>query len=114
MTKTNENVKRIDNKNKNCKEGETVDRFTEFKKHLGCTAEEIAKVTGYTRQGLYNAFNLIHQGKEPSKKLSHCINAAVDKKIQEEEARHEARVQELKSLYIGNADNVISFQRKAE
>lgn len=91
-----------------------MSRYTELKKAMRCKGMELEELTGYTRQGLYFTFSKIDAGEEPPKRFKICINAAVDKKIQEEEQRHEARVQELKSLYIGNMGNVINFQRKVE
>lgn len=89
-----------------------LNRFSEFKNTLKCKSDELEKITGYTRQGLRYAFSKIDAGIEPEDKFANCINAAVDKKLQEEELRHQTRVQELKKLYMGKSDNVISFERR--
>lgn len=89
-----------------------MNRYSEFKNTLKCKSNELEQITGYTRQGLRFAFNKIDAGIEPQDKFVNCINAAVDKKLQEEELRHQIRVQELKKLYIGKSDNVISFERR--
>lgn len=72
--------------------------FVKFKEQLGCTTQEIVKVTGYTRQGLYNAFNILSQGKTPGRKFLVCINAAINKKIEEETRVYEDKMNKLREL----------------
>ena len=72
--------------------------FSNFRKEIGLKGEEISKLTGYTRQGLYNAFNMIDEGKQPKKNFLVCINSAIDKVIQEETKQHEERIKKLKEL----------------
>ncbi|KGO13130.1 hypothetical protein NZ45_13850 [Clostridium botulinum] len=52
-----------------------------FRESIGLKGPEIEKLTGYTKQGLYYAFNMIDEGKQPAKKFLVCINSAIDKKL---------------------------------
>lgn len=72
--------------------------FTDFKNIIGENGDEIAEKSGYTRQGLYNAFDNIDNGHSPSKKFMVCINSVIEKKIDEEIEKHEKRMQELLEL----------------
>lgn len=69
-----------------------------FRKNIGLKGPEIEKLTGYTKQGLYFAFNMIDQGRQPAKKFLVCINAAIDKKIEEETRLYEERMSKLREL----------------
>lgn len=71
---------------------------TKFKKVLGCRNEELEKLTGYTRQGLHFAFNKIDQGKKPTPQFLVCMNAAIERKMEEETEQHEKRMEELNKL----------------
>jgi uncharacterized protein YyaL (SSP411 family) len=75
-----------------------MEEFVKFKKQLGYTTQEIAKATGYTRQGLYNAFNILSQGKIPGRKFLVCINAAIEKRMQEETKAYEDKMNKLREL----------------
>lgn len=72
--------------------------FSNFRKEIRLKGEEISKLTGYTRQGLNYAFNMIDEGKQPKKKFLVCINSAIDKVIEEENKKHEERINKLKKL----------------
>lgn len=71
--------------------------FSIFKRKIGLKTEEIINLTGYTRCGLYNAFKLLSEGK-PTKQFLTCIDAAIEKRIQQEIFEHEERIKELKKL----------------
>lgn len=75
-----------------------MNRFTEFKEIIGCTVKEIEKLTGYTRQGLHYAFGMISEGKKPSNQFIVCINAAINKKIEEETKQYEERLNKFRKL----------------
>jgi len=75
-----------------------MNNFTEFKNEIGYSSKEFEKITGYTRQGLHNAFNTINQGKKANDRFLVCINAAIDKKIQEEIRIHEEKLKKLREL----------------
>lgn len=72
--------------------------YSEFRKSIGLKGPEVEKLTGYTKQGLYNAFNMIAEGKKPAKKFLVCINYAIEKEIATEMEKHEKRIRELKEL----------------
>lgn len=72
--------------------------YSNFRKEIGLNGPEIEKLTGYTKQGLYYAFNMIDEGKQPAKKFLICINSAIDKKIQEETKLYEEKMKRLKDL----------------
>lgn len=69
-----------------------------FRKRIGLKGPEIEKLTGYTKQGLYFAFNMIDEGRQPAKKFLVCINAAIDKKIKDETEQYESKMNKLKNL----------------
>ena len=72
--------------------------YSDFKKEIGLKGVEIEKLTGYTKQGLHYAFNMIEEGKLPSKKFLVCINAAIDKKIKEETEQYEEKINKLREI----------------
>lgn len=41
--------------------------YSEFRKSIGLKGTEIEKLTGYTKQGLHYAFNMIDEGKQLAK-----------------------------------------------
>ena len=75
-----------------------MNNFSNFRKDIGLTGIEISKLTGYTRQGLHHAFNMIDAGRQPKKNFLVCINVAIDKVIQEETKQYEERISQLKKL----------------
>lgn len=75
-----------------------MNNFSKFKKEIGYSSKELEKATGYTRQGLHNAFGMISEGKRPSNQFAVCINAAIDKKIKEETEIYEEKINKLKKL----------------
>jgi hypothetical protein len=75
-----------------------MEEFVKFKNQLGYTTQEMEKVTGYTRQGLYNAFNILSHGKMPSKQFAVCMNAAIEKRMQEETKAYEEKINKLREL----------------
>ena len=75
-----------------------MNNYSDFRKDIGLTGIEISKLTGYTKQGLHYAFNMIDEGRQPKKKFLVCINSAIDKVIQEETKQYEKRINRLKKL----------------
>lgn len=75
-----------------------MNSFSKFKKVIGENGEKIAKSAGYTRQGLYNAFGLLDQGKKPSNQFFVCMDSVINKKIEEETLKFTKRIEELKKL----------------
>ncbi|MHB7981152.1 hypothetical protein CF067_16650 [Clostridium sporogenes] len=69
-----------------------------FRESIGLKGPEIEKLTGYTKQGLYYAFNMIDEGKQPAKKFLVCINSAIDKKIDEETRIYEEKINKIREL----------------
>lgn len=72
--------------------------YAGFRKVIGLKGPEIEKLTGYTKQGLYFAFNMIDEGKQPAKKFLVCINSVINKKMQEETKAYEERMNKLREL----------------
>ncbi|KIS22043.1 hypothetical protein [Clostridium botulinum] len=72
--------------------------YSDFRKEIGLKGVEIEKLTGYTKQGIHNAFKNIEEGKQPSKKFLVCINSVINKKIQEETQAYEEKMNRLKEL----------------
>lgn len=72
--------------------------YSDFKKDIGLKGIEISKLTGYTKQGLHYAFNMIDEGRQPKKNFLVCINSAIDKVIQEETNQYEERINKLRKL----------------
>lgn len=64
----------------------------------GITMKELEKLTGYTRYGLYNAFKIIDEKRQPSKQFLTCMNAAINEKVQEETEQHEKKMNKLREL----------------
>ncbi|EPS48162.1 hypothetical protein CFSAN002367_21232 [Clostridium botulinum CFSAN002367] len=54
--------------------------YSDFRKEIGLKGVEIEKLTGYTKQGIHNAFKNMEEGKQPSKKFLVCINSVINKK----------------------------------
>lgn len=69
-----------------------------FRESIGLKGPEIEKLTGYTKQGLYYAFNMIDEGKQPAKKFLVCINAAIEKRMKEETKVYEEKMNKLREL----------------
>ena len=67
--------------------------FNIFRKAIGATTEEIVKNTGYTRQGLYNAFKSIR-----TEGFKAIIYNYIETKIMDEDARYACRIRELNDL----------------
>lgn len=72
--------------------------YSDFRKDIGLKGIDISKITGYTKQGLHYAFNMIDEGRQPKKNFLVCINSAIDKVIQEETKQYEERIKKLKEL----------------
>lgn len=72
--------------------------YSDFRKDIGLKGIEISKLTGYTKQGLHYAFNMIDEGRQPKKNFLVCINSTIDKVIQEETKKHEERINKLRKL----------------
>ncbi|MBA4509961.1 hypothetical protein H1057_18245 [Clostridium sporogenes] len=72
--------------------------YSDFRKAIGLKGVEIEKLTGYTKQGIHNAFKNIEEGKQLSKKFLVCINSAIDKKINEETKIYEEKINNLREL----------------
>ncbi|AUN10406.1 hypothetical protein [Clostridium botulinum] len=72
--------------------------YSDFRKEIGLKGVEIEKLTGYTKQGIHNAFKNIEEGKQPSKKFLVCINSAIDKKIDEETKIYGEKINKLREL----------------
>lgn len=72
--------------------------YSDFRKNIGLKGIELEKLTGYTKQGLHYAFNMIDEGMQPNKKFIVCINSAIDKVIQEETKQYEERINKLREL----------------
>lgn len=64
----------------------------------GMTMKELEKLTGYTRYGLYNAFKIIEEKRQPSKQFLTCMNAAINEKVQEETKAYEEKMNKLGEL----------------
>jgi hypothetical protein len=64
----------------------------------GMNMKELERLTGYTRYGLYNAFKMIDEERQPSKQFLICMNAAINEKVQEEIELHEKKINKLKEL----------------
>lgn len=75
-----------------------MNNYSKFKTEIGYSSKELEKATGYTRQGLHNAFGMISEGKKPSNQFIVCINAAINKKIQEEMKNYEEKISKLRKL----------------
>ncbi|SFA70633.1 hypothetical protein [Clostridium frigidicarnis] len=75
-----------------------MESYSDFKKEIGLKGVEIEKLTGYTKQGLHYAFNMIDEGKQPAKRFLVCINCVIEKEFAKEIERHEKRIRELKEL----------------
>ena len=76
-----------------------------FKQATGYDFKKLEEVTGFTRQGLHYAFNMLDQGRVPSRKFVTCINEAMEARIKDEENemkrdndRHESKLKKLKSI----------------
>lgn len=72
--------------------------YSDFRKDIGLKGIELENLTGYTKQGLHYAFNMIDEGRQPNKKFLVCINSAIDKVIQEETKQYEERINKLRKL----------------
>lgn len=72
--------------------------FGEFRKETGLSCAELEEITGYTRQGIRLLFKKIEEGKPLNKKSLVCINAAIEKKIQEETKAYEEKMNKLREL----------------
>lgn len=79
--------------------------FAMFKTETGYNSETLESLTGYTRQGLHYAFNMMDKGEMPSKKFIICINEAIEKRIKDEEYemqkranRHMKKIERLKRV----------------
>lgn len=75
-----------------------MNSYSDFRKDIGLKGVELEKLTGYTKQGLHYAFNMIDEGRKPNKKFLVCINSAIDKIIQEETKQYEERISKLREL----------------
>lgn len=75
-----------------------MNSYSDFRKDIGLTGIEVSKLTGYTRQGLHYAFNMIDEGRQPKKNFLVCINVAIEKVIQEETKLYEERINKLREL----------------
>lgn len=75
-----------------------MNSYSDFRKQIGLKGPEIEKLTGYTKQGLYFAFNMISEGKQPSRKFLVCINSVINKRIQKETQAYEERMNKLREL----------------
>jgi hypothetical protein len=75
-----------------------VKSFSEFKKELELSSEQLEKLTGYTRQGLHYAFSMIDKGKKPSRQFLKCMDIALNKKIEEETLQFTQRIEKLKQM----------------
>lgn len=75
-----------------------MDSFSNLKKESGLSTQQLVQLTGYTRQGLYNAFKMIDEGKEPSKQFFKCMEAALRKKIEDETKEFTQRITNLNQL----------------
>lgn len=80
------------------KEGASMKSYPYFRKSIGLKGPEIEKLTGYTKQGLYFAFNMIDEGRQPARKFLVCINSVINKRIQEETNLYEERMNKLREL----------------
>lgn len=98
LTKSNKKVKQKYKINQISKEGASVKSYSYFRKSIGLKGPEIEKLTGYTKQGLYFAFNIIDEGRQPAKKFLVCINSAIDKEIEKEIKLHEEKMIKLREL----------------
>lgn len=72
--------------------------YSDFRKDIKLKGIELEKLTGYTKQGLHYAFNMIDEGRQPNKKFLVCINSAIDKVIQKETKLYEERINKLRDL----------------
>jgi hypothetical protein len=84
-----------------------VKSYAEFRKGIGLKGPDVENQTGYTKAGLYFAFNMIDEGRQPAKKFLVCINSVINKRIQEEIKEHEDKMKkllELKNKYGGEKD----------
>lgn len=72
--------------------------FAEFRKKTGLSAEELAKLTGYSRQSLTAGFRHMDHGLKPSKRFFRCIEAAINIKIEKETQEFNKRIESLNNL----------------
>lgn len=72
--------------------------FAEFRKITGIGAEELAELTGYSRQALTAAFRHMDRGLKPSKRFFKCIEAAINIKILKEAQEFNERIKSLNNL----------------
>lgn len=72
--------------------------YADFRKTVRLKGPDIQNLTGYTKQGLYFAFNMIDEGRQPAKKFLVCINSVIDKVIQKETEQYQERMKKLKEL----------------
>lgn len=80
------------------KGGTSVKSYPYFRKSIGLKGPEIEKLIGYTKQGLYFAFNMIDEGKQPAKKFLVCINSVINKRMQGETKAYEEKMNKLRDL----------------
>jgi transcriptional regulator with XRE-family HTH domain len=72
--------------------------FADFRKKTGLSAEELAELTGYSRQALTAGFRHMDQGLKPSKRFFRCIEAALNIKIEKETQEFNDRIESLNNL----------------
>lgn len=72
--------------------------FIEFRKKTGLSAEELAELTGYSRQALTAGFRHMDQGLKPSKRFFRCIEAAINITIEKETQEFNKRIESLNNI----------------
>lgn len=72
--------------------------FAEFRKQTGIGAEELAELTGYTRQALTSAFRFLDYGMKPSKRFFRGIETALNMKIEKETQEFNQRIESLNAI----------------